>query len=50
MVTPAPTITMPLTLAERAQAPDILQVKANFEEYLEFAEQCQYNTVSSFRA
>ena len=35
--------TLPLTLAERDRAPDILRVKASFEEYLDFAEQCQYN-------
>lgn len=43
MVTHAPTIALPLTLAERAQAPDVLRAKASFEEYLEFAEQCAYN-------
>ena len=35
--------TLPLTLAERDRAPDILRVKASFGEYLDFAEQCQYN-------
>lgn len=43
MVTHAPTIALPLTLAERVQAPDVLRAKASFEEYLEFAEQCDYN-------
>ena len=43
MVTHAPTIALPLTLFERAQAPDVLRVKASFDEYLEFAEQCEYN-------
>ncbi len=43
MTTNVPVIALPLTLAERAQAPDILRVKASFEEYLDFAEQCQYN-------
>ena len=43
MTTNVPAIALPLTLPELAQAPDILRVKASFEEYLEFAEQCQYN-------
>ncbi len=43
MVTHALTIALPLTLAERAQAPDSLRAKASFEEYLEFADQCPYN-------
>lgn len=43
MVTHAPTIALPLTLAERAQSPDVLRAKASFEEYLDFAEQCEYN-------
>ncbi len=34
---------LPITLAERALAPDTLRVKASFEEYLEFAELCEYN-------
>lgn len=33
----------PLTLAERELAPDVLRVKASFEEYLDFAEICPYN-------
>jgi len=33
----------PLTLHERAQAPDVLRAKATFEEYLELAEICPYN-------
>jgi Uma2 family endonuclease len=40
MVTTAP---LPLTLSERSLAPDELRVKATFEEYLDFAEQCEYN-------
>ena len=43
MVTHAPTIALPLTLNERVQAPDVLRAKASFEDYLEFAEQCEYN-------
>ncbi len=43
MVTHAPTIALPLTLTERAQAPDVLRANASFEEYLDFAEQCPYN-------
>ncbi|MBO0932914.1 Uma2 family endonuclease [Fibrella aquatilis] len=42
MTTTAPAL-LPLTLAERALAPDVLHVKATFEEYLDFAEQCEYN-------
>jgi Uma2 family endonuclease len=34
---------LPLTLAERNLAPDVLRVNASFEEYLDFAEQCEYN-------
>ncbi|WP_020602806.1 Uma2 family endonuclease [Spirosoma spitsbergense] len=33
---------LPLTLAERELAPDTLRVKASFDEYLDFAEQCEY--------
>ncbi len=33
---------LPLTLAERSLAPDVLRVNASFEEYLDFAEQCEY--------
>jgi len=43
MVTNAPVIALPLTLAERDQAPDILRVKATYGEYLDFAEVCPYN-------
>lgn len=42
MTTTAPTL-LPLTLAERSEAPDVLRVHATFEEYLDFAEQCPYN-------
>lgn len=34
---------LPLTLAERSLAPDVLRVNASFAEYLDFAEQCEYN-------
>ncbi len=37
------TFPLPLTLAERRLAPDVLRVKATFDEYLDFAEQCEYN-------
>lgn len=37
------TALLPLTLAERSLAPDELRVPATFEEYLDFAGQCQYN-------
>ncbi|TAE33002.1 MAG: Uma2 family endonuclease [Cytophagales bacterium] len=37
------TALLPLTLAERSLASDELCVPATFEEYLDFAEQCQYN-------
>lgn len=37
------TALLPLTLAERVLAPDVLRVPATFEEYLNFAEQCEYN-------
>ena len=33
---------LPITLAERERAPDMLRVEATFEEYLDFAEQCEY--------
>ncbi len=33
----------PLTLAERELAPDVLRVKASFDDYLDFAEVCPYN-------
>ncbi len=33
---------LPLTLAERSLFPDNLRVKASFDEYLDFAEQCDY--------
>jgi Uma2 family endonuclease len=42
MVTTASPL-LPLTLAERSLAPDELRVKASFDEYLDFAEQCEYN-------
>lgn len=42
MITTALSI-LPLTVAERSHFPDSLRVKATFEEYLEFAEQCEYN-------
>ena len=42
MTTTAPDL-LPLTLAERALAPEVLRVKATFTEYLDFAEQCEYN-------
>ena len=34
---------LPLTLTERSLAPEVIWVKASFEEYLDFAEQCEYN-------
>lgn len=34
---------LPLTLAERSLEPDVLRVSASFAEYLDFAEQCEYN-------
>ncbi len=42
MTTLAPPAGFPLTLAERSLAPDVLRAKATFEEYLAFAEQCDY--------
>lgn len=42
MTTTAPAL-LPLTLTERALAPEVLRVKARFAEYLDFAEQCEYN-------
>ena len=42
MITTAPVL-LPLTLAERAIMPDVLRVEATFEDYLEFANQCEYN-------
>lgn len=42
MITTAPLL-LPLTLTERSLAPDVIRVKASFEEYLDFAEQCDYN-------
>jgi len=43
MVTASTTLTLPLTLREREQYPAVLRYKATLEEYLDFAEQCQYN-------
>ncbi len=43
MTTLAPAIDLPLTLAEREVAPDIIRATASFEEYLDFAERCEYN-------
>ncbi|MFN8358119.1 MAG: Uma2 family endonuclease [Spirosomataceae bacterium] len=37
------TLPLPLSLAERNDAPEILRAEATFEEYLEFAEVCEYN-------
>lgn len=34
---------LPLTLSERSLAPDVIRATATFAEYLDFAEQCQYN-------
>ena len=33
----------PITLADRELAPDVLRVKATYEDYLDFAEVCPYN-------
>ena len=43
MMTVAPPALLPLNLTERSLAPDILRVRATFNEYLAFAEECQYN-------
>lgn len=37
------TTLLPLTLSERAAAPDILRVPATFDEYLDIAQECEYN-------
>lgn len=37
------TLPLPLTLSERANAPDELRALATFEEYLDFAAECEYN-------
>lgn len=37
------TLPLPLTLSERANAPDELRAAATFEEYLDFAAECEYN-------
>lgn len=37
------TLPLPLTLSERANAPDELRAVATFEEYLDFAAECEYN-------
>lgn len=37
------TLPLPLTLSERANAPDELRAVATFEEYLDFAADCEYN-------
>ncbi|MBO0933665.1 Uma2 family endonuclease [Fibrella aquatilis] len=34
---------LPLTLTERSLAPEVIRAAATFEEYLAFAEQCEYN-------
>ncbi len=34
---------LPLTLTERSLAPELIRVKASFEEYLDFADHCEYN-------
>lgn len=46
MVTHAPTIALPLTLAERAQAPDVLRTKAGFGEYLESSSATNFNWIA----
>ncbi|MCY7357840.1 MAG: hypothetical protein LH609_10295 [Rudanella sp.] len=43
MVTASTTLALPLTLREREQYPAVLRCEATLEEYLDFAEQCQYN-------
>ena len=43
MMTLAPPPALPLTLNERSLAPDVIRATATFEEYLDFAERCQYN-------
>jgi len=38
----SPAFPLPLTLTERAELPDKISVKATFEEYVDFAAECEY--------